>query len=162
MAKKSSNSLNGKVSLSIKQALLVALLFGVMGAVAVLQSFAAPPIGKGKGGGKVVNSPNGLSYSIVSDQNSDGQPNWGDTIRFSIDQTATTEPHVDVSCTQNGEVVYTAQSGYFDSYPWPWTQNFELKSGAWTGSAADCTAKWYYFNGPKTVTGGILLFQAGA
>jgi hypothetical protein len=40
-------------------------------------------------------------------------------------------------------VVYTANSGYFAGYPWPWTQTMIMASGAWTGGAADCSARLY-------------------
>jgi hypothetical protein len=153
-------SLKRKATVSYGQILIFIIIFAAIGVYALTQSFAAPANkGGGKGGKPVANNPNGLSYMVVTDTNGNGMPNWGDTIRFSVDQTATTEPHVNLSCTQNGTVIYSSQTGYFDSYPWPWTQNMELKSQAWTGGAADCTANWYYFNGKKTITGGTLTFH---
>ncbi len=151
---------NKKITISQTKALLFILLFAIVGVYAVVQSFAAPGGKGGGGGGKPVkNSPNGLSMRMVLDQNNDGLPNWNDQITFSIDQTATTEPHVDVVCSQNGTLVYSAWTGYFESYPWPWTQTFTLKSNAWTGGAADCTATWKYFDGRKTITGGTIVFH---
>ncbi len=148
-------------SFSSKQVFIFATTFAVVGVVAVMQSLAAPG-GKGGGGRKVANDPNGLSLTMVTDNNNNGLPNWSDQITFNIEQTATSEPHVDVVCSQNGSVVYSATTGYFDSYPWPWTQNPTLSSQTWVGGEASCSAKWYYFPGRKTVTGGTLLFEVGA
>jgi len=161
-AKKSQKklSLQKKATFSYAQVLVFIVVFAFVGVIALTQSFAAPANkGGGKGGKPIKNNPNGLSYSVVVDANGDGLPNWGDTVRFAVDTTLTTEPHVNLSCTQNGTVIYSNQTGYFDSYPWPWTQNMELKSQAWTGGAADCTANWYYFNGTKTVIVGTLTFH---
>jgi hypothetical protein len=164
-AKKSQKpfSLQKKATFSYAQVLVFIVVFGVFGVIALTQSFAAGKGGgKGGGGKPVKNNPNGLSYTVTVDNNGDGLPNWNDTVRFSINQTATTEPHVALSCSQNGTVVYNQWTGYFDGYPWPWTQNMQLSSQAWTGGAADCTANWYYFNGTKTIDGGTLLFHVNA
>jgi hypothetical protein len=107
-------------------------------------AYAAKASGAGGKGGK----PSGggsstLTFVMVNDQNANGAPNWGDSIRFEPSTTATSEPHVSVQCSQAGTVVYTAQTGYYASYPWPWTQTFTLSSGAWTSGAADCAARLY-------------------
>jgi hypothetical protein len=161
MASKKSRSLKKQMTFATSHVLFFILLFAVVGAYALVQSFAAPPLGKG-GGKPFKGGANGLSYSVVTDANGDGLANYNDVIRFSITTTATQEPHVNLSCTQNGTVVYQAQAGYFDSYPWPWSQNMTLSSGAWTGGEADCTAKWYYFNGSKTVDSGVLSFHVNS
>jgi hypothetical protein len=44
---------------------------------------------------------------------------------------------------QNGVLVYTHSAGFYPGYPWPSAQTFHLASTAWTGGAADCTAKLY-------------------
>jgi hypothetical protein len=77
---------------------------------------------------------------MVVDQNGNGLPNWGDTITFNVSTTATTQPYVEVTCSQNGAVVYSAWAGFYDSYPWPGSQLMPLYSPSWTGGAADCTA----------------------
>lgn len=122
--------------------------------------------GKGKGGGDKGNKPGGGSSSIamvmVSDANSDGHANWGDTISFDVASTATTKPNVNLTCTQNGVVVYGATTGYYDSYPWPWTQTMTLSSTAWSGGAAECTAVLHYFKGTKTINLKSMSFTAGA
>jgi hypothetical protein len=58
--------------------------------------------GGGGGGGGT------LSLVMVMDANGDGLPNWGDTVTFNVSTTATTEPHVDLTCSKNGVVVYGA------------------------------------------------------
>src|SRR6478735_5105989 len=44
-------------------------------------------------------------------------------------------------------VVNWSSAGFFPDYPWPWAQNFTLRSDYWTGGAADCTATLYYSAG---------------
>lgn len=117
--------------------------------------------GSGKGGGKPSGtSSSSLALVMVTDSNGNGQPNWGDQITFQVSTTATSEPHVDLTCTQNGVVVYGATTGFYSSYPWPWTQIMTLSSTAWQGGAANCTAKLYYFAGSKTPTLATLNFTA--
>jgi hypothetical protein len=81
--------------------------------------------------------------TLVLLNSTDGLPHHGQQVRFDVSTTATTEPHVSLKCYQAGTLVYTAQTGYYASYPWPWTQTFTLSSGAWTGGAADCVATLY-------------------
>lgn len=158
MASKKAQIRKGQMSFSFTQVLVFAVLFAVVGTYALMQSFAAPG-GKGKHG---TSSPNGLTLAMVTDVNSDGLPNYNDTVTFNLTQTVTSEPHVDLACTQNGAVVYSATTGLYASYPWPWTKNMKLSSNSWTGGSADCTAKWYYFDGRKTPEGGRLYFTANA
>ena len=107
----------------------------------------------GGGGGKPSGgSSSSVAYQLVNDVNGDGAPNAGDTVTFNVSTTATTEPHVSLACSQGGAVVFTAQTGYYSTYPWPWTQTMTLWSQAWPGGAATCTAKLYYFSGTKTPT----------
>lgn len=120
--------------------------------------------GGGKGGGGTTTTGGGgsLSLVLVTDNNGNGAPNWGDVVTFNISQTATTEPHVDLTCTQNGTVVLGATSGFYASYPWPWTQNMTLSSTSWTSGAANCTATLYYFAGTKNVVLATLNFTAAS
>ena len=99
--------------------------------------------GAGGGGGGKPSSGGTSSMTLVLLDSTDGVPHWGQRIRFDVSTTATTEPHVSLSCSQGGTVVYTTQTGYYDSYPWPWTQTMTLSSGAWTGGDADCHAELY-------------------
>ena len=93
--------------------------------------------GKGKPGGAT--GEGSLSLVMVADTNANGAPNWGDTITWNTSGTDT--PVVGVECTQNGVLVYVTTGGLYPTYDWPWTANMLLKSGAWTGGGATCTAK---------------------
>jgi hypothetical protein len=130
-----------------------------MAAVAVISAIgtaatAAPALAAKSSGGTSSGrtSGGGSTLTLVLLNSTDGLPHWGQQITWQVSTTATTEPHVSVACSQNGSVVYSAQSGYYADYPWPATQDMTLSSQSWTGGDADCTAKLYYFNGSKTVT----------
>jgi hypothetical protein len=133
-------------------------------AFAAMMTFAAtaPALAaKGGGGGK---PPTGSTSTLklVPLNSSDDLPHYGQQVTFDVSSTATTEPHVSLSCYQGGTLVYGSQTGYYASYPWPWTQTMTLASNAWTGGAADCTARLYYINITKTVTLSTLNFHAYA
>jgi hypothetical protein len=141
----------------------VAHVASIVALVLALVLVPAAVAAKGSGGHNGTTSGStSLNLEMVTDANGNGLPNWGDTVTFKVSTTATTQPHVSLQCSQNGAVVYTAQTGYYDGYPWPWTQNMSLWSGAWTGGAADCTAKLYYFSGRKTVTLKTVSFHVDA
>jgi len=138
-------------------------------AIAILALAIAPVALAGKGGGGGKHASGGttagsstLTVAMVADANQNGLPNWGDTITFNVSTTATTEPHVNVTCYQNGVTVYGAATGYYASYPWPWTQNMALSSQSWTGGAASCTAVLQAYSGTSVTTLGTLSFSAGA
>ena len=104
--------------------------------VAVPVAFAK---GGGRGGGGGTTSTINLHTPLVYDANGDGVTNHGDVVLFDISTTATTQPWVNVKCSQNGVVVYNTWNGYFvGALNNDW--NFGLASGAWQGGAADCTA----------------------
>lgn len=90
----------------------------------------------------------------------DQEPSWGDEVTFDVNTSATSEPHVDLSCTQGGVGVYGATTGFYDGYPWPWTQVMTLRSQDWSTGAADCTARLYAFNGKRTTTLATISFSA--
>jgi hypothetical protein len=117
---------------------------------------------KGGNGGSSGGVPGSLALVMVNDQNGNGLPNWGDSVTFKVSTTATTEPHVSLGCYQDGVLVYSDMTGYYAGYPWPWTQIMSLWSYAWSGGAADCTAKLYYFSGRKTITLTTLGFHVDA
>ena len=100
------------------------------------------------------------NLSLVLLNSTDGAAHWGQQVTFNVSTTATTEPHVGLKCSQNGVVVYAAQSGYYASYPWPWTQVMTLSSSAWSGGSAECVATLYYFSGTNSVTLATLNFTA--
>ena len=131
MAKKSKNSLNKKMTFSGMQVLLFVLAFAAVGAVAVWQSFAAP---HSKDTGTIV-----LNLPPKVDNNSDGLPNWGDVVNFTI-TSSNSNPFVDLQCFQNGRLVAEGWRGYFaGSLDYP-NGDFGLSAGSWTSGAADCTA----------------------
>src|SRR5438105_14929303 len=114
----------------------------------------------GKGGGKNGGGNYRFALMMSTDINGNGLPDWGDTLTFDVSTTESTEPHVDLPCSQNGVVVYGATTGYFATYPWPWTQFMTLSSLSWQGGAADCTATLYYFSGTKNTVVALMNFIA--
>ena len=109
------------------------------------------------GGGGGTTGGGTLSLVMVVDANGNGAPNYYDTITWNV-TTADPYPTVNVTCTQNGSLVYSASAGWYASYPWPGSRNMPLYSPTWTGGAASCTAV-------LSGSGGTLAtysFQAGA
>jgi hypothetical protein len=90
--------------------------------------------GKGRRGG---------TLTLVLLESTDGQAHYGQDVTFRITTNATNKPLVQADCKQNGVLVYTHSAGFYPGYPWPSAQTFHLASAAWTGGAADCTAKLY-------------------
>jgi len=124
-----------------------------------LTEFNSPAVGA-KGGGKPGGGTGTLTLRMVTDANGNGLPNWKDQVTFDISTTATTQPFVDLVCSQNGVVVLGTTGGFFDSYPWPWTRTMTLSSPSWQGAAASCTAKLYYLSGTRNITLGSMSFTA--
>ncbi len=129
--------------------------------IALILSFSILVVGgaevlAAKGGHKPAPSTGSLSLVVLN--STDGLPHWGQQVTFNVSTTATTEPHVSLQCSQGGVLVYAAQSGYYASYPWPWTQVMTLSSAAWTNGSAECVASLYYFSGTNSVTLGTLAF----
>jgi hypothetical protein len=134
--------------------ILIATTVAVVAALAVCATPAGAASHGGGGGGK----PSGgggstSSLQLVVLSGSDSVPNWSEDVTFNVSTTATTEPHLDLTCSQGGTLVYSATTGFYASYPWPWTQTMTLSSQMWTGGAAACSASLYMFNskGGKTV-----------
>jgi hypothetical protein len=155
--------LQGGIVNTLESSLRRGMLAAAVALVAL--TFASVALAGNGGGTKGTGGNAGsstLTLAMVTDLNANGLPNWGDTVTFKVSTTATTEPHVDLTCTQNGTVVYSATTGFFAGYPWPWTQNMTLSSQKWTGGSAACSARLYYFSGSKTVTVSTLSFTAGA
>ena len=119
-----------------------------------------------RGGNGRGNKPGGgssggsLALVPVNDATGNGAPTWGDTVTFNVSTSATAEPTVSLSCSQNGRVVYGASAGFYASYPWPWARDMELWSGAWTSGAASCTATLFP-NGDRGTVLASLTFTAG-
>jgi hypothetical protein len=135
---------------------------GALVLVLILVPVAFAAKGGNGGAGNTTGSSISIATPLVYDANGDGLPNWNDTIRFNVSTTATTEPFVELDCSQNGVVVYGANTGYFDSYSWPWTQNMTLRSQMWTGGDADCVASMFTFRHGKRWTLATLSFTAKA
>jgi hypothetical protein len=130
---------------SLNHLVVTALVFGLVGGFIGWVAFAAPH----KGGG----GTGTISLVMVTDQNSDGLPNWDDTVTFAVSASSTTQPYVTVKCSQNGTLVSQQSSGIF---PASLGQNFTLASTAWQSGAADCTAtlqNWdnYYKRGTRGI-----------
>ena len=114
--------------------------------------------GGGKGGGGTTGGSGSLSLVMVTDANSNGLPNRGDKITFSL-TTSASAPFVSVNCYQGSSLVYAASVGYFPSYPWE--QTFILASSSWSSGAASCTAKLYTSSdGIRTTTLATMNFTA--
>jgi hypothetical protein len=125
-------------------------------AVVLAASFGSLALAQGKGKGKGNNPTASVAFTLgmVTDNNSDGLPNWGDQVTFNVSTPDTNDPHVQLICSQNGEVVYGAS--------WPITPVLTLRSDVWQGGAADCTATAYYItDGTKKVPIGSLNFPVG-
>jgi hypothetical protein len=100
--------------------------------------------GHGHGGG---GTSTGGTLTLVLLNSTDGVAHYGQNVTFSVVTTATDKPMVQADCSQNGTRVYTHSAGFYPDYPWPESQTFNLASAAWTGGAADCTAKLYMSDG---------------
>lgn len=124
---------------AIAEAALIALLVvGLMAGTAFAgKGGTAGTGGHGKPGSG--GSTGTLTLVMVADANGNGAPNWGDTISFNV-TSSSAYPTVSVRCSQGGTMVYSADAGFYASYPWPGAQNMPLYSPSWTGGAASCNA----------------------
>jgi len=138
-----------------KSLAIIALIFSF--AFLILDGTDAFAAAHGGGGRKAAATG---TVGLVLLNSTDGVAHWGQQVTFNVSTTATTEPHVGLKCSQSSVVVYSAQSGYYASYPWPWTQVMTLSSSAWTSGSAACIATLYYFSGTSSVTLATLSFNA--
>ena len=140
-----------------------ALALGEAGLIAlVVVVLVAGTALAGKGGAAKHTGGSGtIALVMVEDQNTNGAPNWNDTVTFTVTTTSTDRPFVSVDCYQNGAWVYTASAGFFPDYPWPAT--FSLSSGSWPGGAASCNARLYSTSsgGTRTYTLATMTFAVG-
>jgi hypothetical protein len=119
----------------------------IIALVVVLVAVPAAFAGKGGGGGGKPGGGGGGTTTggsgtitgpvMVVDANTNGSPNWGDTVRFVISTTASS-PYVDLKCYQGGAFVGEWTQGYFAGALD--TGNFVLKAPMWLSGAANCTA----------------------
>jgi len=133
--------------------------------VTLVAALALVPMSLAAKGGKNGTTANpgytgSLSLPVmVADQNKDGHPNAGDSVTFNVSSTAP-YPFVQLSCSQNGSQVVQETLGFFGSY----SRTFYLGGMAWTGGAADCTARLYSvsFSGSDEPTEATLSFPVDA
>lgn len=115
----------------------------VIAAVLVVGPIAGTALAKG--GQHTQNA--GDSLSLVLLDSTDGVAHWGQRVTFDVSSTTTDKPFVRVDCYQDGQLVYSSNAGFYESYPWPWDRTFTLKTSGWTGGPSDCTATLYYWDG---------------
>lgn len=125
-----------KISRNHRFALAAVLSVAVLALVPA--AFAAKGGGGAGGGGHKPGGGGSGTISLVLVNSTDGLAHWGQTVTFNISTTATTEPWVNLVCSQNGVVVSTGWDGYFAASIT--TRNFGLYSPQWAGGAATCTA----------------------
>lgn len=133
--------------------------------VALVLALALVPAalaGKSKPGGGAGGSSSTLSLVLSTDLNGNGVPNWDDTITYNVSTTATSGPQVSTECYQNGVLVLQGNAAFYDGNPFSYMDLVKLATGAWTGGAADCTAKMYYMSGKRTITLATLAFHVDA
>ncbi len=138
---------------------IVTSLLATAAAASVAVVLVAPSAASA-GGHRKPSGTSTINMRVVSGP--DSVPNWDEQLTFDVTTTATDSPFVDVGCQQNGTTVYSATTGYFASYPWPWTQVMTLWSMSWTGGAADCTAKLYALDGKRINVLSTLAFHVDA
>jgi len=80
--------------------------------------------------------------TMVTDNNGNGTPNFGDQITFTVDADWQLYPSVLIEARQNGEPVYRQAVGFYPTYPGD--PFFTLGGAHWTSGAADCTASLVY------------------
>jgi len=139
----------------LEAGLITALTFGLIAGSA----FAAKPSAGGGGGGKhggggnTTGGTSTLTVVMVDDANGNGAPNWGDTITYTV-TSSSSQPYVSTKCYQGGALVYAADAGFYEGYPWPGARIMPLSSPSWTSGAASCKA---YVNNTLTLS-----FSVGA
>jgi hypothetical protein len=122
-------------------------------AITILPAMAAKGgNGGSKGGGGKGGNTSGGGTITLHYLNGDTRPEYNHDITYDVSTTATTEPRVETLCYQNNGMVLDAATGFYDSYPWPWTQIINLSSQKWTGGDADCTAQLYSWDGWRRTT----------
>jgi len=120
-----------------KRFAILALIFTLFVALGSTQALAT------KGGKKatpvIASATSGLVVVLVD--STDGVAHWGQHITFNV-TSAATYSFVRVDCYQGAVWAYEESKGFYVG--WPLDQRtFTLRSGVWTGGAADCTALLY-------------------
>ena len=127
----------------------------------VLVPVALAGKGSNTGGTTGGGSTAGLKLVMVTDNNGDGLPNWGDTVTFNVSTTAA-YPMVELDCWQGSNQVDSQKVGFYPGYPW--SRNFPLSHWYyWPSGGASCTATLYYQGRKGTnITLATLPVQVGA
>lgn len=136
------------------------MLVTAVGAALVSVVIAGPAIARNNGNGGHKTSTSGFRLVLLN--STDGLPHWGQKVTFKVSTTATTQPFVSLRCYKSGALVYSAQAGFYASYPWPSAQKMVLKSNAWKSGGADCTGTLFYASGSKTITLATMSFRVYA
>jgi hypothetical protein len=126
---------------------------------ALLALTAAPALAGGHraGGGGSTSS----TLQLVPLNPAPGAPYFGDQVTFNVSTTATTQPWVTATCSQNGVVVYQQTQGFFSTYLYG--QIFTLgPTSMWSGGAADCTAKLVQRTSSRSKTLATITFHVSA
>jgi hypothetical protein len=134
----------------------------VLSLALVPAAFAGKGGAGAKGGGGGGGGSSSLSLVLSTDVNSNGVPNWDDTITYNVSTTATSGPQVSTACYQDGALVLQGNAAFYDGNPFAYMDLVKLATGAWTGGSADCTAKMYYMSGKRTITLATLAFHVDA
>jgi hypothetical protein len=134
--------------------IVFASIFCIAALALVPVALAAKGGGHKPGGGGTGGSG---TISLVLVNSTDGSAHWGQTVTFNVSTTATTEPWVNLVCSQNGVVVATGWDGYFVGSLT--SRDFGLYSPQWTSGAADCTA---YLTTPQWTVLGSTSFHVYA
>ena len=140
----------------------------IIGPSAAAGRFANSGGGSSSQGGDTTGTPSGgesgaaggssisrLALILVTDRNSDGHPNRGDSISFTI-STSLPWDQVSVVCSQNGDVVLRVART-----PSAWSP-ISLTSDTWQTGAADCVATLEQVNDTKVLTLATASFTAAS
>jgi hypothetical protein len=138
--------------------LITALIFGLVAGAAFAAKGGNSAHTNGHNGGHASSVTGTFSLVLVTDQNGDGQPNWGDSVTFDVSSTAA-YPEVTLTCYRSGDWVTNQTVGFYDG--WPWSQVFPLSSWRWTGGAADCDAVLFYQTKKGNQTLATMSFHVG-
>jgi hypothetical protein len=78
-----------------------------------------------------------MALRVVTDNNSNSLPNWGDTVTFDTSSNVAKVPVLRLTCYQNGQEVYYVQRSYQAGSQ---AQYMALQSPHWQSGPADCAA----------------------
>jgi hypothetical protein len=117
--------------LSYPQMFVWAVVFALIGGATVWTSDALTANSRQSGS---------ITLRLITDNNLDKQPNWGDSITFDAYTSATSSPVLKLNCYKSGQNVLSVQMSYAPGVQAAYSRYIELMSGQWTGGGADCAA----------------------